>query len=343
MSLSSTENRPASKMSAPLTHAHKHDGRPILYTQNGEEVTYTHIMHIPSSELCRPGSRYSVTTNFFAGAFALSTAFAVMHPLDTLKTKMQAVSSSTLTYKALFNAQLFRQLMSGILTSVAGAAPQGGIRISTYEFTKVELDRRNIITNNHPLLLSAVSATCGDIASSFVKVPREVLTQRLQTGQFSSVWACASDILQREGLKGFYRGYISTQLRDVPFMVLLFSCYENAKALTGNLCEESSVFAALFGAVSGATAGFCTTPFDVLKTKIITQREGMSLSETYKRVVSEKSHRALLTGAIPRSVWWFCVCGLFFPIYETTKASIHKGHEQSENPSLIGTVKRVFT
>ena len=56
----------------------------------------------------------TATHAFIAGAGGLSAAFAIMHPLDTLKTRIQA-SSRHLTASSLFR---------GFLPSVLGAAPQ---------------------------------------------------------------------------------------------------------------------------------------------------------------------------------------------------------------------------
>lgn len=64
-----------------------------------------------------------------AGAFALSTAFAAMHPVDTLKTRMQAHARSAsapdgtkqLGLKSLFCSQTLRQLTKGFTASVLGA------------------------------------------------------------------------------------------------------------------------------------------------------------------------------------------------------------------------------
>jgi hypothetical protein len=57
------------------------------------------------------------------------------------------------------------------------AAPQGGLRFGVYGIVQNKL---------HPYfdfapLQNALAACAGDISSSFVKVPREVITQRLQT------------------------------------------------------------------------------------------------------------------------------------------------------------------
>ncbi len=130
-------------------------------------------------------------------------------------------------------------------------------------------------------------------------------------------------------------GYVSTQARDLPFMMFLFSCYENIKSLTGSLCETSTLASALFGASSGAVAGFTTTPADVLKTKIMTHAVPsstggklvtMTLTQAYQSTIKQSGYTGLFVGAVPRSVWWFGVCGIFFPCYEKSKAAIHHYH-----------------
>ena len=75
---------------------------------------------------------------------------------------------------------------------------------------------------------------------------------------------------------------------------------------------------------------------DVMKTRIMTsaipdQSTGgkilhMSLRQAAHEIVSKNGWKGLFTGAVPRSVWWFGVCGIFFPCYEETKASLHRYH-----------------
>ena len=76
----------------------------------------------------------------------------------------------------------------------------------------------------------AVSAITADFASSVVKVPRELITQRMQTGQYQSSWQAVRSIFREEGIAGFFRGYASTASRDAPFMLLLFLSYEQFKS-----------------------------------------------------------------------------------------------------------------
>ena len=77
-------------------------------------------------------------------------------------------------------------------------------------------------------------------------------------------------ILRRDGPLGLYRGYVSTALRDIPFMIVMFSVYENVKLYSGGLLATHWWCSALAGAASGGLAGLCTTPVDVVKTRIMT-------------------------------------------------------------------------
>ena len=59
--------------------------------------------------------------HFASGAIGLTTSFALVHPLDTLRTQMQAKGASV---KTVLNANNARALLRGFGASVIGAAPQ---------------------------------------------------------------------------------------------------------------------------------------------------------------------------------------------------------------------------
>ncbi len=212
-----------------------------------------------------------------------------------------------------------------------------------------------------PLMVSAQAATCGDLASSVIKVPREVITQRLQTNMYTSATHAITSILRDEGVRGLYTGFLSTQCRDIPFMILLFCCYENCKIVTNAvlatgvgtrfgfdipatrtshreplICDPR--LSPLFGGLSGAVAGFMTTPFDVIKTRIMTstrasivassERHGaLTMRAATRQLIAERGPRGLFIGALPRSSWWFCVCAIFFPTYERVKQAVQSSGE----------------
>uniref|UniRef100_A0A0G4I511 Mitochondrial carrier protein n=1 Tax=Chromera velia CCMP2878 TaxID=1169474 RepID=A0A0G4I511_9ALVE len=291
---------------------------------------------------------YPFWVNFTAGSCALPLGFAVMHPLDTIRTQMQANVASTVTVTNgngggggagvgsnlvnAFRVAGARVLSRGFLTSVLGAAPQGGLRFGAYGVVQQCLDPYF----DSQALQNACSAVAGDFASSLVKVPREVVTQRLQAGMYSNAREGVVSILRTEGIRGLFAGYWTTAARDVPFMVVLFVSYEQFKLwklrVTTSLSRKAlphgdldhpwtDAETVLWGGISGALAGWTTTPLDVVKTKVMTasRPEDRKVYRVVSAIVKESGFRGFFTSAIPRSCWWFSVCSIFFSVFERTR------------------------
>ncbi|CAI5979713.1 unnamed protein product [Closterium sp. NIES-64] len=53
----------------------------------------------------------------------------------------------------------------------------------------------------------ALAAVAGNVMSSLVRVPPEVVKQRVQAGQFAGLLAAVTSMWRAEGLPGFYTGY----------------------------------------------------------------------------------------------------------------------------------------
>ena len=51
-----------------------------------------------------------------------------------------------------------------------------------------------------------------------IRVPTEVVKQRMQTKQYHSTLFALKSIFQQEGIRGFYRGYLSTVFREVSII-----------------------------------------------------------------------------------------------------------------------------
>lgn len=193
--------------------------------------------------------------------------------------------------------------------------------MSTYELTKHYLISRNQQPQSKyaPIPSVVVAAVLGDFASSIVKVPREIVTSRLQacTTGSSSFYSVCKDVYKDGGVGGFFRGFWSTTARDCPFMIVLFASYETMK-LTAQ--QHSTAHNIVFGGLSGALAGFVTTPFDVIKTQIMTNEKGSaSIGAVASDIFRRRGLSGFLVGSVARSAWWFGICGIFFPIYENTK------------------------
>ena len=130
-----------------------------------------------------------------AGGVALPLAVGMMHPLDTVRTTMQA--TQTRGFSDALRSLGSRGIARGFGLSFLWASPQGAIRMASYETCKDQLLDKCYAKS----FGIAVSAVLADFASSVIKVPRELITQRLQTGQYLSSWTAFQSILRQDGLE----------------------------------------------------------------------------------------------------------------------------------------------
>lgn len=76
-------------------------------------------------------------------------------------------------------------------------------------------------------------------------------------------------------MQGFYRGYFSTILREVPFSVIQFPLWEALKVQIASEQGHCSPFeSSMSGAIAGGVAACLTTPLDVAKTRIMLAEAG---------------------------------------------------------------------
>lgn len=74
-----------------------------------------------------------------------------------------------------------------------------------------------------------MASFCSTVLGTAVRIPCEVLKQRLQAGLFDNVGEALIGTWQQDGLKGFFRGTGATLCREVPFYVAGMGLYEESK------------------------------------------------------------------------------------------------------------------
>lgn len=62
-----------------------------------------------------------------------------------------------------------------------------------------------------------MAASIGEIMQALVRNPFEVVKQNLQVGHYKSMYDCGVDIFKHKGMGGFYSGYFSFIMREIPF------------------------------------------------------------------------------------------------------------------------------
>ena len=176
-------------------------------------------------------------------------------------------------------------------------------------------------------------ATAG-LAASLVRVPTEVIKQRMQSGEFKSARTAVATVLRREGRRGMFAGYFAFLLRDLPFDAVEFWAFDtlklNYKRAVGR--PLNALEAGACGAAAGAVTALVTTPLDVIKTRLMTQG---AAGGDYKNVLDcaaqiwrNEGGKAFFRGWEPR-VTWIAIGGcIFFAVLEQAKRTLVPGFDE---------------
>ncbi|KAJ6352544.1 hypothetical protein OIU76_001723 [Salix suchowensis] len=231
----------------------------------------------------------AVYEGMIAGGAAGVIAEAVLYPIDTIKTRLQVAHGG--------GKIILEGLYSGLAGNLAGVLPASAIFVGVYEPTKQKLLKS--LPENLSALAQLTAGVIGGAASSLVRVPTEVVKQRMQTGQFASAPDAVRLIVSKEGFKGLYAGYGSFLLRDLPFDAIQFCIYEQMlmgyKLLAKRDLKDAEI--AIVGAFAGAITGAMTTPLDVVKTRLMVQgsaNQYTGIFDCARTIAKEEGTRALL-------------------------------------------------
>ncbi|GAB4836495.1 hypothetical protein Ancab_001407 [Ancistrocladus abbreviatus] len=271
----------------------------------------------------------SVLRSALAGGLACALSTSLMHPVDTIKTRVQA---STLSFPELMSRLPeigVQGLYRGSIPAIVGQFTSHGLRTGIYEASKLVLI--NVAPTLPDIQVQSMASFCSTLLGTATRIPCEVLKQRLQAGLFENVGEAIVGTWRQDGLKGFFRGTGATLCREVPFYVAGMGLYEESKKLAQHLLgrdlEPWETIAV--GALSGGLAAVTTTPFDVLKTRMMTAPHGRRISTSMVAfsILRHEGPLGLFKGAVPRFFWIAPLGAMNFAGYELAKKAMNKSDE----------------
>ncbi|CAM9964937.1 unnamed protein product [Choristocarpus tenellus] len=272
----------------------------------------------------------SFVTGLISGAVAGTTVDLVLFPLDTVKTRLQATAGAKLSLKT------FEGLFNGVAPAIAASAPCAAVFFGAYDTFKTVLTKK--LPEKYAALAHSGAAAGADLTQSIVRVPFEVVKQRVQAGVDTTGRAALSSILKTQGPRGLYTGWGALALRDLPFDIIEFPLYEWfksewAKAKGDKLAPWQG---SLCGSVAGGISAGLTTPLDVVKTRLMTANPGQykGVGNCLQVILQEEGTGALFAGAVPRMTSIAFGGAIFFGAYETAKAFIVDRQEKSATSQL---------
>ncbi|OZJ01552.1 hypothetical protein BZG36_05424 [Bifiguratus adelaidae] len=285
------------------------------------------------------GSNTSMAANAIAGALAGIAEHGVMFPVDSIKTRMQVLSTHPAPY---LQASLFRtmshitmtegtlSLWRGIQSVVLGAGPAHALYFATYEKAKEMFGGGGGGDGGWGELVGAASAgACATIASDALMNPFDVIKQRMQlpTTTPSNILRTFTTIYQTEGLRAFYISYPTTLTMTIPFQSIQFATYEFFRDKLNPGKGYDPTTHVLAGAMAGATAAAITTPLDTIKTLLQTRgtstdpriRQVNGLWQAATMIVDRYGWRGLVRGLKPRVLANMPSTAISWSVYEYFK------------------------
>lgn len=265
-----------------------------------------------------------------AGAFT----YVCLYPLDTIKTKLQAKGAKEM-YDGAFDAivKTFKSkgilgFYSGVSAVIVGSTFSSAVYFGTCEFGKSILSK----IEYPDVLIPPTAGAMGNIISSAIMVPKELITQRMQTGAKGRSWEVLLRILEKDGFFGLYAGYSATLLRNLPAGVLSYSSFEYLKAAVLSRTKQANLEpfqSVCCGALAGAISACLTTPLDVVKTRLMTQvrkdavdKVAGGVSATLKQILKEEGWVGFTHGMGPRVLHSACFSALGYFAFETARLTI---------------------
>ncbi|XP_052136867.1 calcium-dependent mitochondrial ATP-magnesium/phosphate carrier protein 1-like [Oryza glaberrima] len=266
----------------------------------------------------------SVLKSALAGGLASALSTSVMHPIDSMKTRVQASSLSFPDLISTLPQIGLRGLYRGSIPAILGQFSSHGLRTGIFEASKLVL--KSVAPTLPDIQVQSLSSFCSTILGTAVRIPCEVLKQRLQAGIFNNVGEAIVGTMQKDGPKGFFRGTGATLCREVPFYVAGMCLYAEAKKAAQHVLnrdlEPWETIAV--GALSGGLAAVVTTPFDVMKTRMMTAPPGtpVSMQLIVFSILRNEGPLGLFKGAIPRFFWIAPLGAMNFAGYELAKKAM---------------------
>ncbi|KAJ8143253.1 hypothetical protein OXX80_009652 [Metschnikowia pulcherrima] len=263
----------------------------------------------------------SFMISLISGACAGTSTDLAFFPIDTLKTRLQAKGGFFLNGG-------WAGIYKGLGSALVASAPSASLFFITYDGLKDATKDKLPTTASHML-----SASGGEFAACLVRVPAEIVKQRTQAGivgvgNRATSWANFLYLLQNKSgegvLRGLYRGWNTTIMREIPFTVIQFPLYEKLKKVWSayDNAELSLLKGAICGSVAGGIAAATTTPLDVIKTRIMLSKERVSVAVLVRQMLAEEGPRVFLNGIGPRTCWISAGGAIFLGCYEMVNTKL---------------------
>lgn len=249
--------------------------------------------------------------DFVAGCVGGCVGVLVGHPFDTVKVRLQTQDAKKPVYRGTYHClslivkkESAIGLFRGMSSPMAGLGFINAIVFGVYGTIQRHLSEPNSIRGHF------LSGCTAGLVQSLVTSPMEMTKIRIQLqGQLDSAamsksipkgalyknpFDCLAKVHRADGIRGLYKGFSVTVLRDAPGFGVYFACNEffTRKIFADEEGNLSTPCLMVAGGMAGVTSWMACYPTDVIKSRL--QADGASGTKAYASIWDcvVKSYRA---------------------------------------------------
>ncbi|KAF2068801.1 hypothetical protein CYY_009877 [Polysphondylium violaceum] len=294
--------------------------------------------------------------HLLTGATSGLLADSIMHPIDTIRVRLQVEKVGQNKYKG-GTFSVFRSIVKnegvsylykGLPIVAVATVPAHGLYFFGYEYFKGKIQQHYGDSAGQSSMTHFVAGNIANLMGSIVWVPMDIIKQRLQVQSdtakshpnqtfYRGSFHAAKVIFKEEGVRGFFRGFLPTLYIYGPYVGIYFSFYEKAKQIGKRYIDFNNddnkyislAFQLTNGFMAGSLAAAITCPLDVVKTRIQVQRLGderlyTGMLDGFKTILKEEGLSAFVKGMGARVLWLAPGSALTIAAYEQLKSFFGK-------------------
>ncbi|MFH4973357.1 hypothetical protein AB6A40_000066 [Gnathostoma spinigerum] len=304
------------------------EATPIL-----SSITTTPLTEATAYEVRLGSAKYFALCGL-GGVISCGITHTGIVPLDLVKCRIQVNPEKYRGIVAGFRTTIaeegVRGLAKGWAPTLVGYSLQGLGKFGFYEIFKVmygDLLGEELAYQWRTSLYLAASASA-EFFADIMLAPMEATKVRVQTspGVPPTLRGCAPMIYKTEGIMGFYKGLPPLWMRQIPYTMMKFACFERTVEMLykylvpkpRSQCSkpEQLVVTFIAGYIAGVFCAIVSHPADTVVSKL-NQDSGSSTADVVKKL----GFRGLWKGLFPRIIMIGTLTALQWFIYDSVKVA----------------------
>ncbi|XP_034481217.1 phosphate carrier protein, mitochondrial [Drosophila innubila] len=315
----------------------------------GREIAAAAAASSPNDS-CEFGSNKYFALCGIGGILSCGTTHTFVVPLDLVKCRLQVDSAK---YKNLFHGfkvtvaeEGARGLAKGWFPTLIGYSAQGLCKFGLYEVFKVKYaqiigDENAYLYRTYLYLAASASA---EVFADIALAPFEAAKVKIQTvpGFANTFREAVPKMIKEEGISAFYKGLVPLWMRQIPYTMMKFACFERTVELLYKYvvpkpradCSKGEQLVVTFAAgyIAGVFCAVVSHPADVVVSKL-NQTKGATAGS----IVKSLGFMGMWNGLTPRIIMIGTLTALQWFIYDGVKVAL--GIPRPPPPEMPASLK----